>query len=98
MSQVRVLPSATTSKATRLTPRKDGARAGVAQLAELGFCKSHVAGSTPVTSSTRLRTGWVAGHFVVGGSRCRLVCVHMPLSIVGDASGEDGSIPSVVYV
>lgn len=45
------------------TPERRGRRAGVAQLAERGFCKSHVAGSTPVTSSTHLLYGvGIASH------------------------------------
>lgn len=64
-------------------------------MVELGLCKSQVAGSSPVASSTP-----VYGVFTM----CWLVlsntspgCLRMPLSITGDAYGEGGSSPPVAY-
>ena len=82
--------------------------AGIAQLVECRFCTPEVAGSSPVTSSTPMKirrllrcstlpdvsvfsSGWESVLSVY-------CCVHMPLSIKGDAFGEDGSNPSGVYV
>ena len=82
--------------------------AGVAQLVERRFCTPGVAGSNPVTSSNPTKDKVLfAGLFVArclcaasGWDSVLFVCcrVHMPLSINGDAFGEDGSSPSVVYV